>query len=80
MQGDQVGSAKVVLGHVAPIPWNSDEAAAVLNGKAVNANVADDAGKAAVQQAKALSRNKYKIQLARVAVKRAILRAAGMEV
>jgi len=80
MQGDQVESAKVVLGHVAPVPWNSDEAAAVLKGKAVSASVADDAGKAAVQQAKALSRNKFKIQLARVAVKRAILRAAGMEV
>ncbi len=80
MQGDQVESAKVVLGHVAPVPWNSDEAAAALKGKAVSASVADDAGKAAVQQAKALSRNKFKIQLARVAVKRAILRAAGMEV
>ena len=80
MQGDQVESAKVVLGHVAPVPWNSDEAAAALKGKAVSASVAEDAGKAAVQQAKALSRNKYKIQLARVAVKRAILRAAGMEV
>jgi len=80
MRGDQVESAKIVLGHVAPVPWNSDEAAAALKGKAVSASVADEAGKAAVQQAKALSRNKYKIQLARVAVKRAILRAAGMEV
>lgn len=80
MQGDQVSSAKVVLGHVAPVPWNSQEAAAALQGKTVSPAVADEAGRAAVQQAKALSRNKHKIQLARVAVKRAILRAAGMEV
>jgi len=48
----------------------------VLVGKAINESVADEAGAAAVQSAKALSENSYKIQLARVAVKRAILRAA----
>ena len=36
MNGDQVVSAKVVLGHVAPVPWPSEEAAAALTGKAVS--------------------------------------------
>ena len=47
--------------------------------ESINAEVAMEAGKAAVIGAKALKRNNYKIQLARVAVKRAILRAAGMK-
>ena len=37
------------------------------------------AGTAAVQDAKPLSQNAYKIQLARVAVKRALLEAAGIK-
>ena len=42
--------------------------------------LAQKAGEAAVQAAKPLSRNRYKVQLARVAVQRALLAAAGMEV
>ena len=70
-------SAHVVLGHVAPVPWASPEAEAALAGKTVSESVADDAGKAAVTKAKPFSKNAYKVQLARVAVKRAILAAAG---
>ena len=77
--GGGVGQARVVLGHVAPVPWVSEKAAMALQGKAVSRESAERAGDAAVEGARALSRNKYKIQLARVAVKRAVLRAAGME-
>ena len=77
--GGGVGTARVVLGHVAPVPWVSEKAAMALQGKAVSRESAESAGDAAVEGARALSRNKYKIQLARVAVKRAVLRAAGME-
>lgn len=79
MEGDKVKSARVVLGQVAPVPWPSPEAEKTLDGKAVNAGVAGDAGKAALGQATPLSKNGYKVQLARVAVKRAVLRAAGKE-
>jgi len=74
--GGTVKSARVVLGHVAPVPWPSPEAEAVLAGKTVSDEVADEAGKAAVAKATPLSKNAYKVQLARVAVKRAILAAA----
>ena len=77
--GGGVGQARVVLGHVAPVPWVSEKAGMALQGKAVSRESAESAGDAAVEGARALSRNKYKIQLARVAVKRAVLRAAGME-
>jgi xanthine dehydrogenase YagS FAD-binding subunit len=77
MNGSTVQSARVVMGHVAPIPWVSAEAAQALQGKAVTQATADQAAQAAVAKAKSLGHNAHKIQLARVAVKRAILKAAG---
>ncbi len=77
MSGGTVESARVVLGHVAPTPWRSSEAERALTGKAVSEDVAMQAGKAAVAAATPLSRNKHKVQLASVAVKRAIMRAAS---
>ena len=79
MEGSTVKSARVVMGQVAPVPWPSPEAAAALTGQALNEDVAWAAGKAAVAQATPLSKNAYKVQLARVAVKRALLRAAKGE-
>jgi len=77
MSGNTVQSARVVLGHVAPIPWVSAEAAQALAGKTINTQTADAAAQAAVAGAKSLGRNAYKITLARVAVRRAILKAGG---
>ncbi|MFY9610265.1 MAG: xanthine dehydrogenase family protein subunit M [Blastocatellia bacterium] len=76
MSGGKVSTARVVLGHVAPVPWRSKEAETALVGKAVTEETAKAAGDAAVTGAKSLSGNGYKIQLARVAVRRAILQAA----
>ncbi len=75
MSGKTVKSARIVLGHVAPTPWPSREAEQALAGKTITEETAAEAGKAAVASASPLSRNKYKVQLARVAVKRAILKA-----
>jgi xanthine dehydrogenase YagS FAD-binding subunit len=79
LDGGRVSQARVVLGQVAPIPWIATEAEEFLRGKAIDAAVAEAAGQAAVQRAKALSHNRYKIQLTRVAVKRALLAAAGIK-
>ena len=76
MDGGTVREARIVMGHVAPIPWRSPEAESALAGHAPDEAVAAKAGAAAVHNAHPLSGNKYKVQLARVAVKRAIL-AAG---
>ncbi|MGH9444869.1 MAG: FAD binding domain-containing protein [Terriglobia bacterium] len=75
MDGQTVRRARVVLGHVAPIPWLSPEAAHAIEGKTVTEQTADAAGMAAVSNATPLSMNRYKVQLTRVAVKRAILKA-----
>jgi xanthine dehydrogenase YagS FAD-binding subunit len=77
MDGSNVQTARIVLGHVAPIPWVSPEAAAALKGQQVSEESAKKAADAALSNAKPLSQNGYKVQLARVAVKRAILKAAG---
>jgi xanthine dehydrogenase YagS FAD-binding subunit len=75
--GGKVESARIVLGHVAPVPWVSEEAARAITGKPVNAETAAAAGRAAVESARPLSRNRYKVQLARVTVARALLAAAS---
>ena len=77
MNGDSISSARVVLGHVAPVPWRSAEAEQSLTGKTVNDEVANAAAEAALKNARGLGRNAYKIRLARVALKRAILKAAA---
>lgn len=79
MNGKTVKSARVVLGQVAPVPWPSPEAAQALAGKTISEATADEAGKAAASKATPLSKNRYKAQLTRVAVKRAILKAAHGE-
>ncbi len=79
MDGNTVKRSRVVLGHVAPVPWPSPEAEEALNGKNLTEETADAAGKAAVSKATPLSQNGYKVQLARVAVKRALMRAVKGE-
>jgi xanthine dehydrogenase YagS FAD-binding subunit len=77
MSGGKISSATVVLGHVAPTPWNAAKAGDWLKGKTITEATAEDAGKAAVEGAHPLSQNEYKVQLAKVAVKRALLAAAA---
>jgi xanthine dehydrogenase YagS FAD-binding subunit len=79
LDGGNVQSARIVLGQVAPVPWPAPEAEDALKGKAVDEDSAWEAGKAALSKATPLSKNAYKVQLARVAVKRALLRAAKGE-
>jgi xanthine dehydrogenase YagS FAD-binding subunit len=75
MNGTAVKSARIVLGHVAPTPIDAPAAAKSLVGKTITAATAEAAGKAAVAGAKPMSGNAYKVTLAKVAVKRALLDA-----
>ena len=77
MRGSNVESARVVLGYVAPLPWPSPEAERVLAGNPVSKDTAQKAAEAALANAKPLSHNAYKVKLARVAVARAIMKAAS---
>jgi len=73
LDGGKAKDVRVVLGHVAPTPWISKSAATALEGAALNEETAAKAGKAATEGASPLSRNGYKVQLTKVAVKRAVL-------
>jgi len=75
LTGDRIVSARVVLGHVAPVPWPAPAAESVLKGKLLDDATLAAAGEMAVTGAKPLPGNAYKIRLTRVAVTRA-LRAA----
>lgn len=77
MHGSNVQSSRVVLGYVAPVPWPSAEAQQSLSGKPINKETAQKAADAALAKATPLSHNAYKVKLAKVAVARAILKAAG---
>lgn len=76
--GGVVRSGRIVLGHVAPTPWISDAAISAIQGQRISEGVAELAGEAAVQSATPLKDNRYKVRLARTAVKRAILKAVGI--
>ena len=77
MQGSSVQSSRIVLGYVAPVPWPSPEAQQAISGKSVNRETTRRAADAALAKASPLSHNAYKVKLAKVAVARAMLKAAG---
>jgi xanthine dehydrogenase YagS FAD-binding subunit len=77
MDGERVSSARVVLYGVAPVPWRSASAEKAIGGKSISPETAADAGEAAVEGAKPLSMNGYKLALVKTSVKRALLAAAG---
>jgi xanthine dehydrogenase YagS FAD-binding subunit len=80
MDADTVLSARLVLGAVAPIPWRAPAAERMLVGKQISEATAAEAALSALAGARALTGNAHKIQIGRTAVKRVILRAAGLEV
>jgi xanthine dehydrogenase YagS FAD-binding subunit len=77
-RGAKVRGARVVMGAVAPIPWRAPDAEGALAGAAVDPARARAAAEAALKGAVALSENAYKIAIAKVIVRRAILRAANI--
>jgi xanthine dehydrogenase YagS FAD-binding subunit len=72
MNGDTCRSARVVLGGVAPIPWRLPEVEKLLAGKRLTAELAAQAGAAAVAGARPLAKNGYKVPLTRAMVKRTL--------
>lgn len=80
MEGSTIRSARVVAGAVAPIPWMLPQVERALAGVAV---VDDDALRRACalagDGAVPMAQNAYKVALLPVVVRRAILRAAGLD-
>lgn len=70
---------QVVLGAVAPIPWRAKETEKILGNKTMTPDLAARAAAEATAGANPLRYNIYKLDLIEVAVRRALLKAAGME-
>lgn len=78
LDGAKIRSARVCAGAVAPVPWVLPEVEAALKGVALDDDAAlRKACAAAVDRAKPMTGNGYKVKLLPVAVRRAVLAAAG---
>jgi xanthine dehydrogenase YagS FAD-binding subunit len=75
--GDNIGSARIVVGAVSCVPRRLAAVEAAIVGKPRNEATADMAGKMAVEGAQPLRYNGYKIPLMRNLVKRAIRGSEG---
>jgi len=78
MDGTVCRRARIVLGGVAPIPWDRDRAAALLAGLPMSAALAARVADETVADARPLLKNRYKVPLTRGLVRRSLLQAAGL--
>lgn len=63
---------KIVLGAVAPTPWRAPEAEELIRGRTVSEKLIKDAAGAAVEQARPMRMNAYKVEITRTLVERAL--------
>ncbi|MCY3966845.1 MAG: FAD binding domain-containing protein [Acidobacteria bacterium] len=75
----RVDQARIVLGHAAPIPYLAVAAGEVAAGGELTPARIEEAAEKAASGARPMSGNRYKVQLARTATRRALGLAAGME-
>jgi NADPH-dependent glutamate synthase beta subunit-like oxidoreductase/CO/xanthine dehydrogenase FAD-binding subunit len=73
---NKVTDARIALGAVAPIPIRANDVEDFLKGKVPTEEVAEAEGTLAAKEANPLSKNKYKVQIVKTLVKRAILTCA----
>lgn len=78
LAGGTIRNARVVLGSVAHKPWRSAEAEAALVGRPASEASFRVAAAAAMEGAKPLEHNAYKVELGRRAIVRALMRASGV--
>ena len=76
LKGDKVEKARVFLSGVAPVPWRSREVEEVVTGKKLDEGIVSKAAEAAVQKAKPLGQNAYKIPLLRGIIEEQLLAIA----
>jgi xanthine dehydrogenase YagS FAD-binding subunit len=73
----RIHQARVVLGGIAPVPWRSREAEAVLEQHVPSAELAMQATEVLLAPAQPLSYNAFKIDIARALVPRAVMAVAA---
>ena len=78
LEGGNIRSARIVLGGVAHKPWRSAEAEQALVGKPLGLPAFEEAGQAAIAGASPYRQNRFKVDLVRRAVVRALAEAGGV--
>lgn len=78
IEGGTIRQARVVLGGVAHKPWRSAEAEERLVGRAPSEEIFQQAGVAAMRDAKPLEHNAYKVELGQRSIVRALMRASQL--
>lgn len=78
IEGGRLRDVRVALGHVAPIPWRAAEAGRALEGQPADAATFERAAVAALEPAKPLSQNGYKVPLTKGLLRDALHRATGV--
>jgi xanthine dehydrogenase YagS FAD-binding subunit len=71
--GGVVRDARVVMGGVAPIPWRAPKAEEFLRGKKLDEAAAQKAGEIALEGARPLKDNVYKVKMAQDLIQRGLL-------
>jgi xanthine dehydrogenase YagS FAD-binding subunit len=71
--GGVARDTRVVLGGVAPIPWRAPKAEQFLRGKKIDEETSQKAGDIALEDAKPLKDNVYKVGMAKSLIQRALL-------
>jgi len=74
--GPMATEISIVMGGVAPVPWRARQAEDVVRGQPVDGDLARKAAEAAIDGAQPLEHNRYKVELVRAIVERALLSAA----
>jgi CO/xanthine dehydrogenase FAD-binding subunit len=77
LEGDKVADARIALGAVAPVPLRAREAETFLAGKVLTEETVQVAGELAVKGAQVLARNRYKVQIVKALLRKALLDAVG---
>ncbi|MEM8675382.1 MAG: xanthine dehydrogenase family protein subunit M [Cyanobacteria bacterium P01_G01_bin.67] len=72
VEGEQITNARMVLGGVAHKPWRATEAEDFLLGKTANKSSFEQAAAIALQDAKPLAHNGFKVELSKRAIRRAL--------
>jgi xanthine dehydrogenase YagS FAD-binding subunit len=80
MRGDAIDEARVALGGVATKPWRAREAEALLAGKSATPENFQAAAEAAFAKAEPRDGNRYKVELGKRTLVRALSQAAEMKV
>jgi xanthine dehydrogenase YagS FAD-binding subunit len=77
LRAGRIHQARLVLGGVAPVPWRSPAAEALLEGQVPSPALATRAAAAALATAQPLAHNAFKIDIGRALVARAITAVAA---